>query len=76
MIGQTIPTKSRMKLMMKFIFPRNDCNFFSFDGIINFDIVYILLGSMDQPSLDITCPNNFPSFIEIDLFGFNEIPNS
>lgn len=65
-----------MDLLIKFVLPRNDCNSLMFLGWVMVKIASVLAGSILIPSLDMICPNNFPSSRpNIVFLGFKEIPN-
>jgi hypothetical protein len=71
-----ISSKFRMNLLKKFTFPRKDFTFFLLRRVPIFRIPSTFLGSILIHSLEIMCPNNFPSStLKCDFFGFSDLPN-
>jgi len=65
--------KFEMNLLRKLIFPKNGCNYLMFLGWVMVKIASILARSILIPSLDIICPNSFPSSRPKSVFlGFKE----
>jgi hypothetical protein len=77
MRGFTISTKFGMNLLMKLILPKKDCKDFLSLGRGIFSMASILEVSIEIPSLEMICPNNFPLYTpKIDLLELKGIPYS
>lgn len=70
-------SRFEINLLRKLILPRNECSYLMFQGWEMVTMASILAGSILIPSLDMMCPNIFPSSRTKRVFlEFNEIPNS